>query len=78
MARVLQAYLDGEVGPDQAGLVAEHLRHCQRCGIDERIYREVKRSLQELAPTPDPDAIRRLRTYADELASNPADDDARP
>lgn len=67
VARVLQAYLDGELGPEQTELVAEHLRQCGRCGIDERVYREVKRSLRGLASAPDEQALARLRAYAADL-----------
>ena len=73
VARVLQAYLDGELGPDQTDLVLDHLRHCQRCGIDARIYTEVKRSLRALATPASPQAIHRLRTYATDLGDDPAD-----
>lgn len=76
VARVLQAYLDGELSADQADLVAEHLRHCRRCGIDERVYRDVKRVLRGLASEPDPEAIARLRDYAADLSKDQVDDDA--
>lgn len=67
VARVLQAYLDGELTDDAQEVVAEHLRHCERCGIDARVYREVKRSLRSLATSPDRRAITRLRAYAIDL-----------
>lgn len=75
VARVLQAYLDGELGPDEDAMVVEHLRLCHRCGIDERLYRDVKRSLQGLATAPDPQAIARLRAYAAELQESATGDD---
>lgn len=67
VARVLQAYLDGELPEDAHEVVSAHLRHCERCGIDARVHRDVKRSLQGLATRPDPRAIARLRAYAAEL-----------
>ena len=31
---VLQAYVDGELGPQDGERIAEHLEHCDRCGIE--------------------------------------------
>lgn len=75
VARVLQSYLDGELPEDDHQVVAEHLRHCERCGIDARVYRDVKRSLQGLAVTPDRHDIARLRAYAADIRQG---DDAHP
>lgn len=76
VAEVLQAYLDGELSTDQTDLVAEHLRHCRRCGIDERVYRDVRRVLRGLASEPDPEAVARLRDYAAHLSRDQADGDS--
>lgn len=67
VARVLQAYLDGELPEDDHEVVADHLRHCERCGIEAYVYREVKRSLEALATRPDHRAVTRLRAYAADL-----------
>lgn len=67
VAQVLQSYLDGELSEDDREVVAEHLRHCERCGIDARVYRDVKRSLQGLSATPNCQAIARLRDYAADI-----------
>lgn len=75
VARVLQAYLDGELGPEETPMVAEHLRHCHRCGIDAAIYDIIKRSLHGLATSPDHRAITRLRTYAADLGHDDTDAD---
>lgn len=75
VARVLQSYLDGELSKDAHDVVAEHLRHCERCGIDARVYRDVKRSLQGLASTPDHHTIARLHDYAADIHQG---DDACP
>lgn len=69
VADVLQAYLDGELPASKMHLVAEHLEHCERCGIEADVYREVKRSLEQLATPPDRGAIARLRSFADELTT---------
>lgn len=65
--KVLQAYLDGELDDSQAGMVAAHLEHCDRCGIEAEVYEQVKASLQELRQAPDPDALARLRQFADSV-----------
>lgn len=70
VAEVLQAYLDGELPASKTHLVSEHLEHCQRCGIEADVYREVKRSLEQLATPPDREAVERLRAFADGLATD--------
>ncbi|MDX1620420.1 MAG: zf-HC2 domain-containing protein [Nitriliruptorales bacterium] len=70
VARILQSYLDGELPPSKTHLVAEHLEHCDRCGIEAEVYREVKRSLHELGTEPDPAAVDRLRSYAEGLITD--------
>ena len=70
VAKVLQSYLDGELPPSQTHLVAEHLEHCDRCGIEAEVYREVKRSLEQLATPPDHAAVGRLRDYADGITGD--------
>lgn len=72
VAKILQAYLDGELPEDQTHLVAEHLEHCDRCGIEADVYREVKRSLEQLAVPPDRGAVQRLRGYAEGLTGDTA------
>ena len=67
VGRVLQAYLDGELPEERLAEVAEHLRHCDRCGIEADVYREVKRSLGQVAPPPSPSGLERLRAYARSL-----------
>jgi anti-sigma factor RsiW len=70
VADVLQSFLDGELPESERHLVAEHLEHCERCGIEADVYREVKRSLEQLATPPDRQAVARLRSFADGLAAN--------
>lgn len=72
VAVVLQSYLDGELPPSKTHLVAEHLEHCERCGIERDVYMEVKRSLGQLGTPPDRNAVDRLRSYADELTADDA------
>ena len=65
--QVLQSYLDGELPEAEHHKVAAHLEHCDRCGIDADVYRRVKRSLGELRHDPDPAALDRLRSFAEDL-----------
>lgn len=70
VADVLQAYLDGELPDEKMHLVARHLEHCERCGIEAEVYREVKRSLAQLATPPDRATVARLRAFADQLRAD--------
>lgn len=66
--QVLQSYLDGELDASDTAMVAAHLEHCERCGIEESLYVEVKESLGRLHQPPDPDAMDRLRRFAAEVS----------
>jgi len=70
VAEVLQSYLDGELPESRSHEVAQHLEHCERCGIEEHVYRRVKESLSQLAVAPDPEALQRLRAAADALTGD--------
>lgn len=67
---VLQAYLDGELGPQDAELVAEHLQHCQRCGIEAATVTGVIDAIKRQRPDLDPAPLERLTRFVDRL---PAD-----
>ena len=75
--QVLPSYLDGELDDRHAGFVAAHLEHCERCGIEAELYERVKDSLSGLRPEPDPDALARLRSFADAVPRTGPEDDAR-
>jgi len=64
---VLQAYLDGELGPEDAELVAEHLEHCERCQIESAIVERVVEAIRQQRPDLDPAAIERLAGFVDRL-----------
>ena len=66
VARVLQAYLDGEVDHDTARRVGAHLHICRRCGMKADTYRAIKASL---ARTGGMDTLtrRRLEEFARRL-----------
>ncbi|UQA97058.1 anti-sigma factor family protein [Streptomyces halobius] len=66
VARVLQAYLDGESDEVTARRVAAHLEDCRRCGLQARTYREIKEALAR-RERPDEDAVARLRGFGESL-----------
>jgi anti-sigma factor RsiW len=80
VALVLQSYLDGEVDAGTAGRVHEHLEECRRCGLEATTYRAIKNAIplaatdsgQPAAPV-DPDALHRLRSFADNLVAGEQD-----
>lgn len=45
VARVLQAYLDGEIDEVAARRVSGHLDVCRRCGMKAATYRAIKDSI---------------------------------
>lgn len=69
---VLQAYLDGELGPQDTGRVAEHLEHCQRCQIEAATFERVIAAIRRQQPPVAPEVSDRLTALVDELA--PAED----
>jgi hypothetical protein len=64
---VLQAYLDGELGPQDAELVAEHLEHCERCEIEADTVVRVVDAIKRQRPDLDPAPIERLTGFVDRL-----------
>lgn len=71
---VLQAYLDGELGPQDAELVAEHLQHCERCQIESAIVVRVVDAIKQQRPDLDPAPIERLTGFVDRLTRDDASD----
>ena len=55
VAKVLQAYLDGEVDAATAGDVSAHLEHCRRCGLEAGTYRAIKSAIAA-SPSSEPGA----------------------
>ncbi|MEV6055825.1 anti-sigma factor [Streptomyces sp. NPDC052107] len=66
VARVLQAYLDGETDEVTARRVAAHLEDCRRCGLQAETYQAIKSALSRRAE-PETEAIERLRGFAEGL-----------
>ncbi len=76
VAQVLQNYLDGEVDPDTAHMVHDHLEECRRCGLEASTYRAIKTAIPIAKATSapvdvDPQAIERLRRFAQDLSPSP-------
>jgi len=64
---VLQAYLDGELGPQDAEIVAAHLVHCKRCEIESVTVKRVLEAIRQQRPDLDPEPIERLAGFVDRL-----------
>lgn len=67
---VLQAYLDGELGPQDAELVAEHLEHCERCGIEADTVTNVVDAIRRQRPDLDPEPLERLARFVEQLPTD--------
>lgn len=66
--RGLQAFLDGELGPERAELVAAHLEDCQRCDLESETLERVIIAIHALREECDSAACRRLAETAERLA----------
>lgn len=75
--KVLQQFLDGELGAAHADFVAAHLAECDRCNIEAEIYDEVKMSLAALQSPPDLAALSRIEAKAEQLLAHPDSADTR-
>ncbi|HMO10051.1 MAG TPA: zf-HC2 domain-containing protein [Actinotalea sp.] len=70
VAKVLQAYLDGEAPVPTAAFVAAHLEVCRMCGLEASTYLAIRTAIAVGAPAgpaPDPGAVDRLRRFGDGL-----------
>jgi predicted anti-sigma-YlaC factor YlaD len=65
--RLLQSYLDGELGVPRAILVAEHLAACLGCGMEADVYRWLKSAAAGLARAENPQQLDRLERFAHAL-----------
>ncbi|WP_253874486.1 anti-sigma factor family protein [Promicromonospora umidemergens] len=73
VAKTLQSYLDGEAEPATSGVVAAHLETCRRCGLEAETYLAIKAALaagSQDPPPVDPDAVARLKRFADGLSAS--------
>lgn len=67
---MLQAFLDGEVEPHQAELIAAHLDSCTRCGVEQDTLAQVIAALRRLRPDLDLAAYTRLADLVDRLEND--------
>ncbi len=67
---LLQAYLDGELGEQDARRVSRHLDACRRCGLAAGTFRDIKAAMSRLGDEPDRDAVQRLRRFAEGLTDD--------
>jgi len=70
VAAVLQQYLDEELDGAQVPKVLAHLEACRHCGLEASVYRRIKRSLLAHQHAPDEESMKRIRAFADELATS--------
>lgn len=66
VARVLQAYLNGDLDEFDAWRVTAHLEDCRRCGLEVATIREIKRALAGRYE-PSPASVARLRAFCADL-----------
>ena len=66
VARVLQAYLNGDLDELDTRRVTAHLEDCRRCGLEAATIREIKRALAGRYQ-PAPETVARLRAFCDDL-----------
>jgi len=66
--RTLQAFLDGEVEPRRAELVAAHLESCARCQVEAEVFEQVIATIRQLRPDLDLAAYTRLVEATEQLS----------
>ncbi len=73
IGRWIAGYLDGELAVDRARTLREHLEACVPCGLELELSARVRAALSRTAtPAPeDPQALARLRAFAQRLADAP-------
>lgn len=69
VAEVLQAYLDGELGPEDAEAVAAHLEFCRFCGIEASKVSAVVAAIRRQRPDLDLELRERMTGFIDGLLS---------
>ena len=71
VGRVLQSYLDGHADEITTRRVERHLEACRRCGLEARVYADLKAALARRSAHVDRLAIERLRGFARGLVEHP-------
>lgn len=72
VARLVQAFLDGEIIDPRAVRVADHLDTCLTCGLEADTYRWLKAAIAGLARADDPRQLERLQRFVDALTPGEA------
>ena len=73
VGKALQSYLDGDVEPDFAEKIAEHLEACRRCGLAHETYSQIKSSLGSRRTQVNDDVVARLRDFGESLTADAGD-----
>jgi anti-sigma factor RsiW len=69
--RALQAFLDGEVEPRRAEMVAAHLESCSRCHVEADVLARVIEAIQRLRPDLDLAAFTQLVANVEDVTEPP-------
>lgn len=70
VARVVQAYLDGECDAPTALQVRAHLDRCPPCAVEVEVIEQIKQALaQGRCCGADPEVVDRLRSYVRRLSA---------
>jgi anti-sigma factor RsiW len=67
VGRVLQSFVDGELGPQDAERVAAHLEHCDRCDIEVAVIDRVVRAIRRQRPDLEADVLARLEGFVTDI-----------
>ena len=70
VGRVLQAFLDGELGPEDAEKVLAHLELCDVCSIEAATVRQVMDAIRRHRPELDGEQLERLERHVHSLADD--------
>lgn len=67
VARVLQSFLDGELGPEDGETVAAHLAVCEHCNIESATIDAVRDTIRAQRPDLDVDDLSRLEAFVADI-----------
>lgn len=61
---LLQRYIDRDLEPSEIAVFEQHLDACRECGLETRVYLDIKNGLADRRGIPDHAASWRLREFA--------------
>jgi len=67
VARVLQSFLDGELGPEDAEKVAAHLALCEPCNIESSTIDAVRDAIRTQRPDIEAQELSRMERFVDDI-----------